>query len=171
MSDSKNSNEKKSGCLKSVMVGFGVFVALILVVAIFGKSDEQPSTAIAGGDALDNSTQISATLDDPENNLTGPQKNAVRSAKQYLAISGFSREGLIEQLSSDAGNGYRLSDATLAVDSLDVDWKAQAVRSAKQYLSISGFSCKGLIEQLSSSAGSKYTIEEATYGANQAGAC
>jgi len=38
--------------------------------------------------------------------LTGPQNNAVRSAKQYLSMQGFSRGGLIRQLSSDAGSGY-----------------------------------------------------------------
>lgn len=104
-------------------------------------------------------------------NLTGPQNNAVRSAKQYLSISGFSRNGLIRQLSSEAGEGYKVTDATVAVDSLNIDWNQQAVRSAKQYLSISGFSCKGLITQLSSSAGDGYTTSQATYGAKQAGAC
>ena len=103
--------------------------------------------------------------------LTGPQKNAVRSAQQYLSFSGFSRGGLIQQLSSDYGDGYNVSDATVAVDSLNIDWNKQAVRSAKQYLSISGFSCKGLINQLSSSAGDKYTESQASYGARQAGAC
>jgi len=103
--------------------------------------------------------------------LSGPQKNAVRSAKQYLRIAGFSRDGLIEQLSSSAGDGYEISDATAAVDSLDVDWNENAVKTAKQYLSMSGFSCSGLIEQLSSSAGDKYTVSQANYGARQAGAC
>lgn len=104
-------------------------------------------------------------------NFTAPQRNAVRSAEQYLSISGFSRDGLIQQLSSDAGDGYSVPDATAAVDSLSVDWNENAVKSAKQYLSISGFSCNGLIQQLSSSAGDKYTVEQATYGARQAGAC
>lgn len=103
--------------------------------------------------------------------LTGPQKNAVRSAKQYLSFQGFSRSGLIEQLSSDYGDGYNVADATVAVDSLNVDWNKQAVRSAKQYLNMQGFSCKGLIRQLSSDAGDGYTESQATYGARQAGAC
>jgi len=103
--------------------------------------------------------------------LTGPQNNAVRSAKQYLSMTGFSRNGLIHQLSSDAGEGFEISDATVAVDSLNVDWNQEAVRSAKQYLSMMGFSCKGLIKQLSSSAGEKYTVDQATYGAKQAGGC
>lgn len=45
-------------------------------------------------------------------NLTGPQENAVRSAKQYLSMTGFSCKGLIEQLSSSAGDGYTESQAT-----------------------------------------------------------
>lgn len=103
--------------------------------------------------------------------LTGPQKNAVRSAKQYLSMAGFSRNGLIHQLSSDSGEGFDVSDATIAVDSMNIDWNQQAVRSAKQYLNMMGFSCKGLIKQLSSSAGEKYTVDQATYGAKHADGC
>lgn len=103
--------------------------------------------------------------------LTNQQSNAVRSAQLYLSIQGFSRSGLIEQLSSEYGDGYNVRDATVAVDSLNVDWNQQAVESARLYLSITGFSCRGLIEQLSSSYGDGYTQNEATYGARQAGAC
>jgi Host cell surface-exposed lipoprotein len=103
--------------------------------------------------------------------LTGPQRNAVRSAESYLSFTAFSRDGLIDQLSSSAGEGYDIADATVAVDSLHVDWETQAVRSAEQYLEMMGFSCKGLIDQLSSSAGEQYTKSQATYGAQQAGAC
>ena len=86
-------------------------------------------------------------------------------------MSVFSKRGLIAQLSSDAGDGFSVSDARAAVDSLSVDWNEYAAESARQYLSMSGFSCKGLIEQLSSNAGDKYTVAEATYGARKAGAC
>ena len=99
--------------------------------------------------------------------LSRPQANALRSAKEYLECSGYSRKGLIEQL--HAGDGYDVSDATIAVDSLNIEWKKQAVKSAKEYLDCSGYSCKGLIEQLHKGDG--YTLSEATYGAEQAGAC
>ena len=104
-------------------------------------------------------------------NLTGPQKNAVRAAQSYLSISAFSRDGLIEQLSSQAGNGFNINDATKAVDSLNVDWNQEAVKSAKQYLQMMGFSCSGLVQQLSSRAGAKFTEKQATFGAQRAGAC
>ncbi|MGE3150664.1 MAG: Ltp family lipoprotein [Pseudorhodoplanes sp.] len=103
--------------------------------------------------------------------LTGPQKNAVRSAKVYLSMTGFSRLGLIEQLSSPFGDKYSEADATAAVDSLSIDWNEQAVRTAKVYLKMTGFSCDGLIDQLSSEFGDKYTPSQAAYGAQQAGAC
>ena len=103
--------------------------------------------------------------------LTGPQKNAVRAAQSYLNISAFSRDGLIEQLSSQAGNGFNINDATKAVDSLNVDWNQEAVKSAKQYLKMMGFSCSGLVQQLSSRAGAKFTEQQATFGAQRAGAC
>jgi hypothetical protein len=88
-----------------------------------------------------------------------------------LKISGFSRRGLIGQLSSEYGDKFGVEDSTAAVDSLNVDWNAQAARSAVQYLRLSGFSCQGLIQQLSSEHGDKYTVGQATYGANQAGIC
>jgi len=103
--------------------------------------------------------------------FTIPQLNAIRSAKAYLDYTFFSRKGLIDQLSSRHGDNYNVNDATIAVDSLNIDWNQQAVGSAQDYLDFQGFSCKGLIDQLSSKHGSKYTVEQATYGAQQAGAC
>jgi len=103
--------------------------------------------------------------------FTTQQLNALRSAKAYLDYTFFSRKGLIDQLSSRHGDNYNVDDATIAVDSLNIDWNQQAIGSAKDYLDFQGFSCKGLIDQLSSKHGSKYTVEQATYGAQQAGAC
>lgn len=103
--------------------------------------------------------------------FTTQQLNALRSAKAYLDYTFFSRKGLIDQLSSRHGDNYNVDDATIAVDSLNINWNQQAIGSAKDYLDFQGFSCKGLIDQLSSKHGSKYTVEQATYGAQQAGAC
>lgn len=159
------------GCLGVV----GIFVGLGLLGAIVGDKDAAKSGGPVSADNSDAAVTAAAPAaaepEEPASNLTGPQQNAVRTAKDYLDMSGFSRKGLIGQLSSEYGSGYSVTDATAAVDSLNVDWNEQAARSAKDYLDMSGFSCKGLIEQLSSDAGSKYTVSEATFGAKQAGAC
>lgn len=169
----------KSGAQKAG-IGCLVLFGLIFVIGLFSSPDENVAsessvdTEIPAMDELEVSGPVADPSMPDENSadvLTGPQRNAARSAQSYLDMTGFSRLGLIEQLSSDAGEGYNEADAIAAVDSLNVDWNEQAVRSARQYLDMMGFSCSGLIEQLSSSAGERYTTSEARYGAEQAGAC
>jgi hypothetical protein len=41
---------------------------------------------------------------------------AVRSAKDYLSMTHFSRAGLIQQLSSKYGSGYTVAQATYAAN-------------------------------------------------------
>lgn len=164
--------KKKTGCLGYMGAAFLIFIGLGVIGSMMddgtstGRQISSPSA-----DAKSAKTDPVQAAPAQADGLTRPQKNAVRSAKQYLSMQGFSRKGLIQQLSSDAGDGYSVADATVAVDSLSVDWNEQAVRSANQYLSMMGFSCKGLIEQLSSNAGDGYTVSQATHGARQAGAC
>ncbi|MGA9762013.1 MAG: Ltp family lipoprotein [Gaiellaceae bacterium] len=103
--------------------------------------------------------------------MTAAQEQAIQSAQSYLSMdSGFSRAGLIGQLSSSAGSGFPKTVAIFAVDHLHVNWNEQAVLSAKGYLSMgTGFSRAGLIDQLSSSAGSGFTHAQAVYAANYVG--
>ena len=102
--------------------------------------------------------------------LTVSQKQALAAAKGYLAMgSGFSYQGLIEQLSSANGNAFAVPDATAAVDSLKADYNAQAVLAAKGYMTMGGFSHASLVTQLSSSAGNKFTPEQAEFAATKVG--
>lgn len=158
---------RKVGCLSVIALLFGAFVVLVIIGSLLGPtSNSTPSRELR-------QTSSGSVPSAPEapSGLTPSQRNAARSARSYLAMSGFSRQGLIDQLSSEYGDKFSVGDATAAVDSLDVDWKAQAVRSAEAYLKMSGFSCQGLIQQLSSPHGDKYTVEQATHGATQAGIC
>jgi hypothetical protein len=100
--------------------------------------------------------------------LTTAQKNARSAAADYLAMTAFSRQGLIEQLESDAGDGYTHSEAVFGVDAQHADWNLQAYRAAKGYLDMTAFSRQGLIEQLESDAGDGYTHAQAVYGVNKA---
>jgi|ERR1039458_886665 hypothetical protein len=103
-------------------------------------------------------------------NLTVSQQNAGRAARNYLAGSAFSKQGLIAQLQYPAGHGYSVQDATVAVDGLNVDWTAQAVKSAKEYLqySTSSFSCSRMTGQLSYA---KFTASQAQNAATKVGLC
>lgn len=94
-------------------------------------------------------------------------QNAIDSARSYVEMSGFSEAGLIEQLSSEYGEGYPTDVATEAVESLDVDWRAEAVESAESYMDMSSFSRSGLIEQLTSEYGDGFTRSQAEYAVSE----
>ena len=95
---------------------------------------------------------------------TAGEQNALRSAKSYLSIMGFSRSGLMDQLEYE---GYSAAEAAYAVDNCGADWYQNALKSAKSYLSITGFSHSGLVDQLEYDG---YTPAEAAYGADNCGA-
>ena len=98
---------------------------------------------------------------------------AVKSAESYLDFSAFSKQGLIDQLSSEYGSQFTEEQATYAVQYLEdnnlVDWNEQAVKSAESYLNYTTFSRKELIDQLTSEYGEKFTEEQAEYAADQVG--
>jgi len=91
------------------------------------------------------------------------QSNAVRVARDYLSLQGFSYDGLINQLEYE---GFSTDVATDAVDSLTVDWNEQAAKVATSYLELQGFSRSGLINQLEYDG---FTPSQALYGVRQAG--
>jgi hypothetical protein len=102
---------------------------------------------------------------------TDSQQQAMDSAASYLSEgTGFSRNGLIQQLDSAAGEGFSKADAIYGVDAQGADWNAQAVLSAASYLGEgTGFSRNGLIQQLDSSA-EGFTKAQATHGVDAQGA-
>ena len=138
------------------------------LVALAASADTSSDSGGSDGGGSDGG---SAQKKDSGPNYTPSQENAIDAAKSYLSTSGFSKKGLIEQLSSSAGDKYPRKDAVFAVNHLHVNWNKQAVRSAKDYLDTTSFSCQGMVEQLSSSAGDKYTAAQAQYAANKVGLC
>jgi hypothetical protein len=86
------------------------------------------------------------------------ERNALRSALDYLDYSAFSYSGLVEQLEYE---GYSNEEAVYAVDNCGADWNEQAALSAQSYIDYSAFSRTGLIEQLEYEG---FTREQAEYG-------
>lgn len=104
-----------------------------------------------------------------EPTYTAAQEQAIGSAEDYLSFDAFSKKGLIDQLSSEYGEGFDKADARFAVNHIDVNWNEQAAKSAKDYLSFDHFSRQGLIDQLESAYGEQFTHAQAVYGVNAAG--
>jgi hypothetical protein len=162
---------------KILSVILGLVLLIVIIAAAASGSSNKNANGSSGGSpttpAQTPTTTPSSKPSKPKPSLTGPQQQAVESAQNYLSEGlGFSRAGLIQQLSSSYGEGFPKAVAVFAVNHLNVNWDQQAVESAKSYKQTgSGFSCSGMIQQLSSSAGSGFTHAQAVYGAKQVGVC
>ena len=106
-------------------------------------------------------SQEQVTEQDTEEPTAG-EKNALGTAKKYLSIMAFSKQGLKDQLEYE---GFSDSEADYAVNNVEADWNEQAFKSAQKYLELMEFSLSGLIDQLVYDG---FTQEEAEYGANKA---
>jgi Host cell surface-exposed lipoprotein len=153
-------------------------LALVGLGACANESDEEASERTTSTERRETTTEAPTTTEEPTTTTTAsptttttvdPEfSNAVQAAEQYLDFGGFSRQGLIDQLSSEYGDQYPVEVATAAVDSLNVDYNAEAVEAAESYLEFQAFSHAGLVDQLSSEYGDQFTREQAEYGASAA---
>jgi ABC-type lipoprotein release transport system permease subunit len=155
---------------KRFIVPLGLVALTIAGTAMSGGSDNSKPTASTNTPQVSQSEkpaaqETAAAEKKPE--MTTSQKNAVESAKNYVDIQAFSKKGLIQQLSSSAGDGFPRADARFAVNHIHVDWNEQAVKSAREYLDTQSFSKSSLIQQLSSSAGSGFTPAQAQYAVSK----
>lgn len=144
-----------------------------LTIAAVAVATLSACGAVASAGQVSTTPTIKPVVQEPSKpaapSMTPGQSNATKTAKNYLSIMAFSKKGLIRQLSSSAGDGYSLADATYAAAHSGADWNVEAVKAATNYLSIMSFSHAGLVQQLSSSAGDGYTVAQAEYGVAGAG--
>lgn len=108
--------------------------------------------------------ELSITAEAPKPVYTLEQQNALDQAQSYLEFMPFSRQGLIDQLSSEYGSGYPVDVATWAADTVGADWNAEAAEAAQSYLDTMSFSRQGLYDQLTSPYGGQFTPEQANHG-------
>lgn len=143
------------------------FDEIVRNISINDEKDEQNSKD-ASSSSNDSSSSPTTTTPSTSSNASTPspttgEKNALRSAREYLSFSAFSYTGLINQLEYE---GYSTEEATYAADNCNANWNEQAAKSAKEYLDMSSFSRQELINQLIYEG---YTQEQAEYGVTQNG--
>lgn len=131
-----------------------------VLVAPEGSGDDWTVVAqsVAPGTEADAGTEVSVTAEAPAPVLSLSQQNAVGQARSYLALTGFSRDGLIGQLEYE---GYSTEDASFGADNSGADWNAEAAEKAQSYLDLTSFSREGLSDQL---AFEGFTPEQIDFG-------
>lgn len=183
-SDAPMAQPAKKGLGRGAKIGIGVGAALLALFAIGslsgGGSDDTTATpATSAADPTPQDTPTPAVEDTPtpeetaeveatpaeveEPTFTVAQENAIETAQNYIALTAFSKSGLIGQLKFE---GYTMAEAKFAVEHLDIDWNKQAAKKAEEYLNTGSFSRSGLIDQLEFEG---FTRKQAEYGAESAG--
>lgn len=146
----------------------GIIAAAGIVVAV--AACDPADTATANGNDVQTVQPVGSTAT-PTRALTVSQSQAIAAAEQYNRTLPFSRQGLIDQLSSEYGSGFDVETATFAVDDLEqrgeIDYMANAAKAAQQYLdTVGGFSAQSLHDQLVFEG---YTDEQAAHGVTSVG--
>ena len=144
-------------------------VATIVQTTEVEETTTSVETPTAENETIEKPTEesVTETAKIDLSGLTMNQQQALKSALSYLDYSSFSKQGLIDQLSSEYGSNFEKADAEAAVEFLEknglVDWNEQAAKQAQSYLNFSSFSKQGLIDQLTSEYGGQFTKEQAEY--------
>lgn len=133
------------------------------------RTEKEDETTPDETDATEESASEAGTTK-PAKKPSGNDKDAYEDALIYLDMTGFSRQGLIDQLTSEWGGGYSLEDATMAVNVIEangeVDWNEQAVMAALNYAESMNYSEKTVLEELKSDMAGQFTKEQAEYAIN-----
>ncbi len=112
---------------------------------------------------IENENKEEPKNEETNKNVSREYQNALKTAESYLQTFPFSKQGLLEQLTSEHGSKFPQDAAQYAIDNLKVDYKEQALKSAKNYMDTVPMSNDELYEQLTSEHGEKFTPEEAQY--------
>lgn len=154
--------------MKKFLISCGIVLAGIIAFGALLNS-VSPAEYTSTDTNVSDSTPATRPAEKATPTISKARQNAVKSAQGYVDLMDFSKAGLEHQLSSAAGDKYKLSDAKYAVNHIKVDWNKEALGSAKSYQELMPMSRSGLIHQLTSSAGDKYTKAQATYAVNKLG--
>ena len=153
-------------------MGAAVVILFISIVGSGGGNDKEP--AVEPEETLKVPEVVVAEEQVEASNAadTGPketdsatlgEKNAAKSALNYLRTMPFSYSGLVNQLEFE---GYTHAEAVYGVDRCGADWNEQAALKSESYLDFSSFSRDGLIAQLEFEG---FTRQQAEYGVQAVG--
>ena len=159
--------EKQKKKKTALWVILGIIAFIVIIAIATGGGDKGDSTVYPIAPPTENAAsepeQTTSAAADNSVDVTMGQKNALRSAKEYIGSMPFSHDGLVKQLEYE---GYSHEDSVYGADNCAADWNEQAAKSAEAYLGSMSFSREGLIEQLVYEG---FTSEQAAYGAEANG--
>lgn len=136
------------------------FIVLALIVIVVTTSKMGGST-ISTTNSDKNQAVKSESNDKPK--VSAEFNAALSKANSYASTMSMSKDGIYEQLTSEAGEKFPVDAAQYAVDNVKADFNKNALNKAKSYQKQMNMSTDAIKEQLTAAAGEKFTQEEADY--------
>lgn len=139
-----------------------IVLMVILVLGVIGSSvggDENASSS--SSNEKNNATEKTQEVKKKE--VPQEYKNALNKAQLYSDTMYMSKQGIYEQLTSDAGENFPEKAAQYAIKHVEANWKENALLKAKTYYEDMSMSKDAIYEQLVSEYGEQFTAEQAKY--------
>ena len=138
-------------------VWFWILVVLVIFIG---------SAAVSGGSNSSSSSSSSSaksSSSSSSSHVSATKVAALKSAQTYSDTMHMSKQGIYDQLTSDAGDKFDDASAQYAVDHVKADWNKNALKAAESYQKDQNMSPEAIRDQLTSDAGDKFTQDQADY--------
>lgn len=138
-------------------VWFWILVVLVIFIG---------SAAVSGGSNSSSSSSSSSSVkssSSSSSHVSATKVAALKSAQTYSDTMHMSKQGIYDQLTSDAGDKFDDASAQYAVDHVKADWNKNALKAAESYQKDQNMSPEAIRDQLTSDAGDKFTQDQADY--------
>lgn len=138
-------------------VWFWILVVLVIFIG---------SAAVSGGNDNSSSSSSSSSAkssSSSSSHVSATKVAALKSAQTYSDTMHMSKQGIYDQLTSDAGDKFDDASAQYAVDHVKADWNKNALKAAESYQKDQNMSPEAIRDQLTSDAGDKFTQDQADY--------
>lgn len=138
-------------------VWFWILVVLVIFIGSAVVSGGNDSSSSSSSSSSDKSSSSSSS------HVSATKVAALKSAQTYSDTMHMSKQGIYDQLTSDAGDKFDDASAQYAVDHVKADWNKNALKAAESYQKDQNMSPEAIRDQLTSDAGDKFTQDQADY--------
>ena len=121
------------------------------------KAKKNSSVKESSSDDTNQATKSTSTK------VPAEYKSALNRATGYSNMMHLSKQGVYDQLTSDAGDSFSADAAQYAIDNVKANWDKNALIKAKDYQDKMSMSANDIQEQLTSQDGEQFTPEQANY--------
>ncbi|MGX6988542.1 Ltp family lipoprotein [Leuconostoc fallax] len=137
------------------------WIVAIVIIVMFGSMATKNISSKTISSSPSKSSSKSSSSSKPK--VSAEFSAALAKAKTYSDTMSMSKQGIYDQLTSEAGEKFPADAAQYAIDNVKADYNKNALNKAKTYQEKMSMSVDSIHDQLVSAAGEKFTTAQADY--------